>query len=35
MSGKLNYVIAQELMPEVEEHKRTQMMDEKEIRYRK
>lgn len=35
MSGKLNYVIAEELMPEMEEKKRIAMMDEKEARYRK
>ncbi|XP_024372780.1 uncharacterized protein [Physcomitrium patens] len=35
MSGKLNYVIADELMPEMEEKMRVEMMDEKEARYRK
>ena len=35
MSGKLNYVIAEELMPEMDEKKRIEMMDEKEARYRK
>jgi hypothetical protein len=35
MSGKLNYVIAQELMPEMNEAKRIQYMDEKEVQYRK
>ncbi|CAK9205745.1 unnamed protein product [Sphagnum troendelagicum] len=35
MSGKLNYVIAQELMPEMDEAKRIQYMDEKEVQYRK
>lgn len=35
MSGKLNYVIAEELMPELDEKKRIEMMDEKEARYRK
>ncbi|KAG0580531.1 hypothetical protein KC19_4G180100 [Ceratodon purpureus] len=34
MSGKLNYVIAEELMPEMDEKKRIEMMDEKEARYR-
>jgi hypothetical protein len=34
MSGKLNYVIAQELLPDVPEEKRIEMMDEKEVRYR-
>lgn len=34
MSGKLNYAIAEELMPEMEEKKRIEMMDRKEVRYR-